>query len=179
MICLLCPVTTDSFASDYVVTPEPVPVQTEEPQPVELPLSYGEDIQKIICKVAEEHNISETLLMAIAEIESGGNPHCVSSTNDYGLMQINKCNHKWISEETGVTDFLDARQSVEAACFIIEWLRETYPECEDVSHCMMAYNMGYGNASKLWNKGIHESKYSIKVLNKEAEISKIIDEGSK
>lgn len=150
----------------------------EEQVKIELPVSYDEDIQNIIIDVAEEYGISPTVMLALAEIESTGNPKVISSTGDYGLMQINKFNHEWLSEELGITDWFDARQSAEAACFMIKNLSDNYEECEDISQCLMAYNMGVNNARPLWKQGIYESEYSKKVLEKEAEISRVIDERS-
>lgn len=130
----------------------------------------AEPIDKIITEVAEEYEIAPSLVMAIAEVESGGNPKAISKTGDYGLMQINKSNHEWLSEELGITDWLDARQNVEAACYLINWLRSNYDECDDVSCCLMAYNMGIGNARKLWEQGVYESEYSNKVFEVQYEI---------
>lgn len=154
---------------------EPVIPQVTIEEQVDIPVSYGEDIQEIITEVAEEYGIAPSLMLALAEIESTGNPNAVSSSGDYGLMQINKFNHKWLTEELGITDWFDARQSAEAACFIIDYLGECYDECQEVSQCLMAYNMGENNARPLWKQGIYESEYSKKVLDKEAEISRAMD----
>lgn len=140
-------------------------------KPTKIPVSYDIEIQEIIIDVAEEYGVEPSLMLAIAEIESNGKPDAVGKTNDYGLMQINKINHKWLEEELGITDWFDARQNTEAACYIINWLRDTYEPCaEDTSCLLMAYNMGEDGARKLWDKGIYESKYSKKVMEVERKI---------
>lgn len=145
---------------------EPVKVMVEEPVIVEKPQTPEE----IIIQVAEENGIAPSLMLALAEVESGFNFDAVSKTGDHGVMQINERNHEWLEKELGITDWLDVRQNTEAACFIINWLRANYKDCEDVSCCLMAYNMGIGNARKLWEQGIYESEYSKKVLELEFEI---------
>ena len=138
---------------------------------IDIPVSYNKEIQEIIIEVAEEYGIEPSLMLAIAEIESNGKPDAVGKTNDYGLMQINKINHEWLEEELGITDWFDARQNTEAACYIINWLQENYEPClENTSCLLMAYNMGAGGASELWNQKIYESEYSKKVLKVERKI---------
>ena len=139
------------------------------------PTSYDTYIQESITNVAEEYGIAPSLMMAIAEVESKGKPKVISASGDYGLMQINKMNHDWLSEELGITNWFDVEQNTEAACYLINWLRENYEECEDVSCCLMAYNMGVSNAKKLWERGIYESEYSKKVLDLEYEIGRSLD----
>ena len=137
--------------------------------------NYKENIQEIITEVAEEYEIAPSLILAMAQVESNMNPRAVSKTGDYGLMQINKVNHEWLEKELGITDWFDVRQNVEAACYIVNWLRYNYEECQDVYCCLMAYNMGVGNARKLWNKGIYESEYCDKIFELEYEIGRRLE----
>lgn len=146
----------------------------EEKEPIKIPVSYDVEIQNIIIEVAEEYGIEPSLMLAIAEIESNGRPDAIGKTNDYGLMQINKVNHEWLEKELGITDWFDARQNTEAACYIITWLRNNYGPCaEDTSCLLMSYNMGVGGARKLWKQGIYESSYSKKVLEVERKIKDV------
>jgi soluble lytic murein transglycosylase-like protein len=100
--------------------------------------------------------------MGLIKTESEFNPNVISETNDYGLMQINKINHKWLSEELGITDFLDPYQNVRAGIYI---LKDLFDEYEDTSKVLMAYNMGETGAKRLWVRGIYESKYSKEIIN--------------
>lgn len=148
--------------------------QIEEPvQVVEEPTC-----EEIIIQVAEEYKIAPALMLALAEVESGYDPNAVSSTGDHGLMQINERNHEWLSEELGITDWYDVRQSTEAACFMINWLRDNYDECESVACCLMAYNMGITNAREVWERGIYHTDFSEKVLDLEYEIGRKMEYGT-
>ena len=120
------------------------------------------DIQQFINEIAQLNNIDFTFIMALIEHESGYQANIISSTNDYGLMQINKCNHNWLSEACGVTDFLDPYQNVVAGCYVLHELFEKY---EDPAKVLMAYNMGEDGASKLWKQGIYSTGYTRSIFS--------------
>lgn len=91
----------------------------------------------------------------------GFNADIVSKTGDYGLMQINEINHKWLAETYGMTDMLNAKENIYCGVKMIADLVHKYG---DTHKALMAYNMGEGGARKLWKKGILTSKYSRKVM---------------
>lgn len=128
----------------------------------EIPI--GEDLQKFTYYLSAAYDMDYSLVLAIISKESRFVPDCVSSTNDYGLMQINACNHEWLTEELGITDFLDPYENIKAGLFILRGLFEKY---DSTSKVLMAYNMGENGASKLWDQGIFESNYSKDVLQKQ------------
>lgn len=110
--------------------------------------------------IAEDYE----LVLAMMWQESNYRPNLISSTNDYGLMQINKCNHGWLSEELGITDFLDPYQSIDAGTHIIASLLIKY---KDPHKALMAYNYGEGGARSHWNRGTYTSSYSREVAEKQ------------
>lgn len=128
---------------------------------VPLDCSLDVDTQKFVYNLCEAYNIDFTFAMAVIQKESSFKTDVVSDTDDYGLMQINSINHKWLSEELGTTDFLNAEQNVKAGMFILRSLFEKYEEPELV---LMAYNLGEGVANSLWDKGIYSTNYSDDVL---------------
>ena len=121
------------------------------------------DVQEFTYYLAYGYNIDFYLIMALMEQESMYKADTISSTNDYGLMQINKCNHEWLSEELGITDFLDPYQNIMAGTYEIHRLFEKYG---DTNKVLMAYNMGEGGARRLWNQGIYETDYTRSVAEK-------------
>lgn len=125
--------------------------------------SLDVDVQEFTYYLSYGYNIDFYLLMALMEQESMYKADEISSTNDYGLMQINKCNHEWLSEELGITDFLDPYQNVMAGTYEIHRLFEKY---QDTNKVLMAYNMGESGARKLWNQGIYETNYTRSVAEK-------------
>ena len=53
------------------------------------------EYDEIIAEIAERYSVSAALIKAVIETESGFNPLLVSSTEDYGLMQINICTKRY------------------------------------------------------------------------------------
>ncbi len=140
--------------------------------PLDVPLDT--DIQEFIYCLSYGYNIDWTLVMAIIECESGFRSDVVSTGDDYGLMQINKINHQWLSDALGVTDFLDAKQNIRSGLFILRKLFEKYGN--DTHKVLMAYNMGEYGASKLWEQEIFSTAYSEKVSSIQAKFQNEINE---
>ena len=126
-----------------------------------------DDTQQMIVDKCKHFNIDFAFTMAVIFRESSFRPDVVSyNGTSVGLMQINKVNHKWLSEELGITDFFDPEQNVTAGLYMLRQLFEKY---EDPAMVLMAYNMGESGAKKLWDKGIYTSDYAEAVLQ-QAEI---------
>ena len=167
---------------DAVITPEPrqtspghseTPILPEEPaQPTPEPepcrhrnditcggnlLSY--DLQDVMQDCCEKYSVPYALALAIAEVESRFDPDAKSTTDDYGLMQINATNHDWL-RSLGM-DPLTPEGNIESGVYIISRHLQTYG---DPHLALMAYNNGPAGARKLWEEGIHETAYSIKVM---------------
>lgn len=75
----------------------------------DVPLS--DSLQRYIYEICADEGVPVTLALAMIEHESGFNPEVVSSTNDYGLMQINAINHEWLEEKYRTADFLNPYQN--------------------------------------------------------------------
>lgn len=142
-------------------------------QEISLDWSAGDlDFKLLDCKMPEEqqeftyylcdgYNLDFTLVMALIRNESSFNPNVISSTNDYGYMQINAINHDWLTDTLGVTDFTDPYQNIRAGLFILRKLFERY---QDTNMVLMAYNMGEDGASRLWERGVYSTDYTEKIL---------------
>ena len=126
-------------------------------------VALSEDLQSYIWVLCCNYGIEEhyELVYAIIKQESQFNAAAISASNDWGLMQINACNHEWLSKELGIVDFLDPYENVHGGIHIIASLLHKY----DVPDALMAYNMGEGNAAKLWRRGIHSTTYTDRVLD--------------
>lgn len=116
------------------------------------------ELQRYTYELCVEHGVEEyyPLMLAVMWLESNFNEKVVSKTNDYGLMQINKINHKWLSEKLGITDFLDAKQNIKAGVYMLSTYLLKY---EDVDKALMAYNLGEAGAHRHWNAGKYTTKY--------------------
>lgn len=132
------------------------------PRYMDLPVDI--ELQDYIWSLCCLYDIDEQyeMVYAIMRKESNFDSNAISSTNDYGLMQINKSNHSSLSEKLGITDFLDPYQNVHAGIYMFANALHKYGNVPDA---LMAYNMGGGGASKLWSQGIHSTNYSRAVLD--------------
>ena len=127
----------------------------------DIPLS--EEIQSFIFLECRINNISEKLVISIIEVESDFDASIISNTNDYGLMQINKINHEEIIAKLGIIDFLDEKQNIEAGIYMLAQIVSKYDELNQI---LMVYNNGEAGAKALWDKGIYETEYSRRVIEK-------------
>lgn len=119
------------------------------------------DLQDYIYTLCQQNSVPYELIFGLMKVESGFNSNAVSSTNDYGLCQINEINFGWLSEQYGITDFLDPYQNVLCGISILGSNIKNYGTYEKA---LMAYNMGGGGASSYWEQGIFSSEYSRKVM---------------
>lgn len=125
-----------------------------------IPLS--EDLQDYIWSLCCDYGIADKyeIVYALIKQESSFDAASISSTDDYGLMQINISNHWWLSEQLGVTDFLDPYQNVHCGIYMIASLLHNY----SIPDALMVYNMSSSRASHLWDQGIHSTNYTDSVM---------------
>lgn len=126
-----------------------------------LEITLDEDVQQFTYYLSKGYNIDYPLALAVIQVESDFQADLISDTEDYGLMQINKNNHDWITQTIGVEDYLDPVQNIRAGMFILRKLFEKY---QKPSLVLMAYNMGETGAARLWKQGIYSTDHTEKVL---------------
>lgn len=138
-------------------------VRAAEPTYYSIPLS--KDLQLYTYNKCVEYGIPDhyELVLAIMWQESNYTADLVSSTDDYGIMQINYCNHSWLVDLLGPTNFLDASDNINAGVYVISKLLIKYG---DEHKALMAYNMGEHGAALNWQAGNYTSVYSRGVVAK-------------
>jgi hypothetical protein len=156
----------ESTAETTIETTEEPPTESTVEITTEIPTKeyydcpLSDDLQEYIFQRCEENNLPIELVMAVIEVESHFDADAISETNDYGLMQINKCNHERFTEEYGITDFLDPYDNVFCG---IKLLSEHYARYGDIDKTLMSYNSGAFGAKKLWDMGINKTYYTTQV----------------
>ena len=136
-----------------------------ESVPPRITCPLDDETQQMIVDKSEEHNIDFAFTMGVIYAESRFQADADSGSS-VGLMQINRINHEWLSNEIGISDFWDPEQNVTAGLHMLQMLFEKY---EDPALVLMAYNMGETGAKRHWDKGIYTSGYAEAVLQ-QAEI---------
>ena len=103
----------------------------------DLPEKY----QDYLWQLCKKYKVTDYYELFIAQMyhESGFDESVISGTNDYGLMQINKCNHKWLTKELGNGDFLNPYNNMEAGVLIMSRFLQKY---SDVHKALVCYNRG-------------------------------------
>ena len=116
------------------------------------------ELQDYLYETCKKYGVEEhyELLMAQMYNESRFQTDIISKTHDWGIMQINECNHEWLSETLGITNFLDPYQSIECGVYMMSGYLKKYP----AETALVAYNAG---ESKVRN-GVTSTKYSKRVL---------------
>ena len=124
-------------------------------------------IEKAVAYYSAIYLVDSKLVLAVIDGESEGNPDALNrnknGSTDHGLMQINSCNHEWLREELGITDFHNPTQNIQAGCYILSLLTAKY---DNYHRVLMAYNMGEYRTRQLWRQGIRTSRYSRRVMEK-------------
>lgn len=137
----------------------------------EYAIPLNKDIQKYLYNKCKEYNVPYDLAIAVIKTESNFNPNLVhknsNGSKDYGIFQINTINHKWLSEELGITDFLNPYQNIDAGVYMLSQLIQKY---DDDHIVLMSYNMGERATKNLVNRGIYSSRYSRKVIETKEEL---------
>lgn len=126
----------------------------------DIPLS--KNLQKYIYEICVDEEVPVTLVMAMIEHESKFDQEIVSSTDDYGLMQINEINHSELEEKYRAADMLNPYQNVFCGVKIIGSYLKKYDN--DYAKALMAYNMGDYGAKKAWSNGVTSTDYTVHIL---------------
>lgn len=118
-----------------------------------------DEYQDYLWEECKKYGIEEYYELLLAQMyhESSFNPNDISSTNDYGLMQINVCNHKWLSGIIGDDDFLNPYTSIRAGVYLMSNYLSKY---NDVQKALVCYNRG----ERAVINGTHTTAYSRGVI---------------
>ena len=158
-----CPITIESEK----IEPETITETEEETEAPEEPVAFyydcplSKELQDYIFTLCEEEGVPSSLVIALIDHESDFRADAISSTKDYGLMQINACNHEWLKENYGISNVLDPKQNILGGIKILGSIYHKYSEPHKV---LMAYNMGEYGMKKAWNAGRTSTSYSVEVL---------------
>lgn len=124
-------------------------------------VNLEKDNQDYLMQLCAEYGVPLKIVLALIEKESNFQPNVISKTNDYGLMQINIVNHKWLAAELGITNFLDVKQNLKAGVYM---LSKVMRNGETIEQTIMRYGLGDFGAQRLFNQGICSTRYTRDLL---------------
>jgi hypothetical protein len=122
------------FTVPWVESPVPFSSPPCDPLP-------AAELDKLV-EQGSQQGVKAELIRAVIAQESGGRPCAVSWKGAQGLMQLMPAT----SEQLGVKDPFDPRQSVEAGAKLLKQLLAKYNN--DVSLALAAYNAGPGRVDR-------------------------------
>lgn len=127
-----------------------------------IPLT--DELQEFLYYICQSYDLDYYLVVALIDTESGFNCDAISSTKDYGLMQINEINHSWLENELLISsDFLNPYNNLMAGCYMLSEISRKYTTYNEI---LMVYNMGDYSANRLFNVGVYETDYTNKIYEK-------------
>lgn len=142
-------------------------------------------LQNKIKKFAESKGIPVTLVYAVMAQESKFNTKEISKTHDYGIMQINRSNFDWLTEDlkkeydidfTWSNPYENAVAGIHYLALIKGSWEGKVGEDELIPTVLLSYNMGTGNANKYLKK---HSPMDWKYVKNIITIKKKIEKGEK
>lgn len=126
--------------------------------------NQGFNVSQKAKELCDKYGIKYHIFMGLMKTESGFNPNVISSTNDYGICQINKINHSWLMSTLHLDNIMEPAQNMECSAYMLSNLYSKYPEYTD-HMILMSYNQGETGAKRSFASGVYNSNYSNKVLN--------------
>ena len=142
---------------------ETEPITVFEP----LPIPLDTNLQWYIIQKCEAKAIPPELVMALIWRESRFQSDVISSTGDYGLMQINKINHAELSKKLNISDWLEPYQNIKAGIYILD---ECIEYTDNYDKALMCYNLGKTGANRLFEQCVYSTPFSRSVIEKMNEL---------
>lgn len=130
-------------------SPPPPETEIQFPQ-MELPLDFEasnflhkeQDFESIVREAGGKYGVDPSLIRAVMNVESGGNPMAVSRAGAKGLMQL----MPGTAAELGVANPFDPAENIMGGTRYLRQLLDRYRG--DTKLALAAYNWGMGNLEK-------------------------------
>lgn len=111
------------------------------------------DIQQYLYDLCTQRNLDYKMCLAIIKHESSFNAKALGGGSNYGLFQINKCNHKKLSSTLKTANKpLDPKININWGTYLLSCLFEkystSYTDEELLKAVLSAYNRGEGGFAK-------------------------------
>lgn len=174
----------ESITKEEIIINDVLTVNEKEQPIYKINLGLGEELQELIYNKCQERNLDYLKVLGLIHHESKFEINSISSTNDYGLFQINKINHIALAKQLETkNEPLDPKINIEWGTYLLcnlydYWKEKGISEEELDYYVWSSYNKGltgfkkYGSA-KEYIENINKSITYLSDIIKQEEISKI------
>jgi hypothetical protein len=114
-------------------------------------IKLSPDLQRYAYNMCKTYGVNYETFLAVMYTESRFNTGSISSTNDYGLCQINMANFNHLNKVLGITDLLNPYDNIKAGAY---WLSRYYTAWGS-SYCTPEYEYNVLNS---YNFGVSSYK---------------------
>lgn len=162
----------------------PIAIEIEEVEEAEevvpvYDVALSPELQEYTYRQCQLRDLSFEMVLAMMKTESNFNTKLISSTKDYGLMQLNKQNHAWFGEVLNIDKFdpLNPFHNIQAGTWFLSYIRKYWLE-HDISDeqlfslMLLSYNRGITGAKRYIQKYGWENSYITKVSNYKEQIER-------
>ena len=157
---LSSPLTFSKPLVSHDPSPFPEPSELEVDSKASNYLPIVQDFESIIQEAGQRYRVDPSLIRAVIQAESGGNPLAVSRAGARGLMQL----MPETAAELGVTNPFDPTQNIMGGTSYLSRLLDRYRG--DVKLALAAYNWGMGNLERHPEAMPRETKNFIAAVEK-------------
>ncbi len=126
------------------------------------PMQYAD----IVTEMAEEYDLSPSLVFAVIHTESKFDKNALSSADAKGLMQITDDTFRWALKKAGQEELHPdnlyvPRTNIQYGCYILTLLNEQF---NNIETSLAAYNAGQGRVRE-WLKNSEYSTDGVTLIN--------------
>lgn len=143
----------------------PLLEQEEIVQPIfyceAVPLTAEEQME--LFNAADAFDIWYPLALGMVDVETSFQNVAGDGGASIGYLQVNGTLHTDLMEQVGATDLWVPRDNFRTG---LAYLAQQMERTDTVHKALMAYNMGPSGAAAVWERGIYESEYSQKVMER-------------
>lgn len=123
-----------------------------------------DELQAGLRELCREYGVDYAMMVAMAETESGFDPHAVGADGELGMWQLMPSTAAQAEAALGRRlNLFDAWDSAEAAVWLMAHYTEKYG---DKFRALMAYSMGEAGATRRLGDGLPRSEYAACVMTR-------------
>lgn len=137
--------------------------------PVKQTIPMDKEHLDLLKRECDKYGLDINLVLGVIATESNYDSQAISSTNDYGLFQINKVNLNQLTKIFGEINLLNEDDNIRAGVYLLNqnrqyWINQGYSDEDVFSLMLISYHRGQKGAEGYISRHGIRSDYVNKVL---------------